>query len=262
MRKKFYIFIVLMLVASLVTSISYIIINFKKDKEQEEIFEELENIVISNNIEKNEKEQEDITKSKEDIDLKKLYELNNDFVGWIKIENTSISYPVMQTEKSRKDYYLRRNFYKEYSIMGTPYIAEYCDVKASDNLIIYGHHISNNKMFGELEKYKSKDFYKGHKIINFRTMYENADYEIIAVFKTVVDAGFNYYKFEKASSSKEFDIFIKKCKELSFYEIKETAKYGEKLITLSTCEYSNENSRLVVLAKKLQNRNEECECQK
>lgn len=64
----------------------------------------------------------------------------------------------MQTDSNRKDYYLRKNFYKEYSQLGTPYIAEYCNVQTSDNVIIYGHHITNYQVFGELEKYKEKNF--------------------------------------------------------------------------------------------------------
>ena len=241
MYRKFYIFLVVMLVASLVTSITYIIINYKKDNEQKKIFIELENIVTE--------EQEE--KIEDNINLKELYELNNDFVGWLKIENTNMSYPIMQTDTNRKDYYLRKNFYKEYSQLGTPYIAEYCDVQTSDNLIIYGHHINNYQMFGELEKYKKKEFFENHKVINFNTIYEKANYEIIAVFKTVAYTGFNYYKFYNANTEQEFNDFIQKCKELSFYNIEETAYYGDKLITLSTCEYSSQNGRLVVVAKKI-----------
>ena len=250
MYKKFYIFLIIMLVASLVTSISYIMINYKEDKKQNEVFEKLENIITESNEEKKEQK-------KETINFKKLYELNNDFVGWLKIENTNISYPVMQTENSRKNYYLRKNFYKEYSQLGTPYIAEYCNIQTSDNVIIYGHHIKNNQMFGELEKYKKKEFYKSHKIISFNTINENANYEIVAVFKTVAYKGFEYYKFVNSSSRQEFDTFIQKCKELSFYETKNTAKYGDKLITLSTCEYSNKDGRLVVVAKKIKTELEE-----
>ena len=251
MYKKFYIFLIIMLVASLVTSISYIMINYKEDKKQNEVFEELENIITES------REEEQKEQKKETINFKKLYELNNDFVGWLKIENTNISYPVMQTENSRKNYYLRKNFYKEYSQLGTPYIAEYCNIQTSDNVIIYGHHIKNNQMFGELEKYKKKEFYKSHKIISFNTINENANYEIVAVFKTVAYTGFEYYKFVNSSSRQEFDTFIQKCKELSFYETKNTAKYGDKLITLSTCEYSNKDGRLVVVAKKIKTELEE-----
>lgn len=243
MYKKLRILLIIMLVVSLITSIIYILYQYKKDNKQEVIYKELEKIVI------NEEKQED----EESIKLQSLYNTNSDFVGWLEIEDTNISYPVMQTEESRKDYYLYKNFYKEYSHMGTPYIAEFCDITKSDNLIIYGHHISSNKMFGELENYKKKKFYDNHKIIKFNTIYEKADYEIIAVFKTVAHTGFEYYKFYNANSKQEFDTFIQKCKELSFYDIEETAMYGDKLITLSTCEYSNKNGRLVVVAKKITN---------
>ena len=247
MYKGFYIFLVIMLVASFVTSITYILINYKKDSQQNQIFKQLDNIITEEQEIKKEVQQE------QNVNLQKLYKINSDFIGWLKIEDTNISYPVMQTDSSRKDYYLRKNFYKQYSYLGTPYIAEYCNVKTSNNLIIYGHHINNYQMFGELEKYKNKDFFESHKIINFNTIYENANYEIIAVFKTVAYTGFNYYKFYNSNSKQEFDTFIKKCKELSFYDIEETAYYRDKLITLSTCEYSNQNGRLVVVAKKISN---------
>ena len=245
MKKRFYIFFMIVLVAVFVTSIIYIIMNYTEDKKQNAVFEELENIVTEEQEDKN-KEQKD-----ESINLMELYEINKDFIGWLKINNTNISYPVMQTDSNRKDYYLRKNFYKEYSQLGTPYIAEYCNVQTSDNVIIYGHHITNYQIFGELEKYKKREFYNNNKIINFNTIYENADYEIIAVFKTIAYTGFKYYEFINSSSEDEFNTFIKRCKELSFYDTGKTAKYGDKLLTLSTCEYSAKNGRLVVVAKKI-----------
>ena len=245
MKKKFYIFLVIVLVAIFVTSIIYIIMNYTDDKKQNKVFEELESIITEEQEEKGEE------KKDESINFKELYELNNDFIGWLKINDTNISYPVIQTDNDRKDYYLRKNFYKEYSQLGTPYIAEYCNVQTSDNVIIYGHHITNYQMFGELEKYKNKEFYDNHKMINFNTIYGNADYEIIAVFKTVAYTGFKYYEFINSNSQNEFDTYIKRCKELSLYETGRTAKYGDKLLTLSTCEYSAKNGRLVVVAKKI-----------
>ena len=246
MKKWLFIIITMIFIISFALSMMYIIKNNLQDKEQEQIFEELEQVIIeeTNN---EQREQEEST------ELQELYNVNTDFIGWLEIENTNINYPVMQTGEDRKDYYLYKNFYKEYSQMGTPYIAEFCNVQESDNLIIYGHHINSNKMFGELEKYKKKSFYEEHKKIKFNTIYENAEYEIIAVFKTIAHTGFEYYKFYNANSEQEFNTFIKKCKELSFYNIDETAKYGDKLITLSTCEYSNKNGRLVVVAKKITN---------
>ena len=131
--------------------------NLKEDKEQEDIFQEITDIVEKNNNKKETEEKE--------INISKLYEINNDIIGWIKIDDTNINYPVMQT-KDRPNFYLRKNFYKQYSQWGTPYLAENCNIKTSDNLIIYGHHINNNKMFGELEKYNKEEFFKNHKINN------------------------------------------------------------------------------------------------
>lgn len=182
-----------------------------------------------------------------------LFRMNNDMYGWISIDGTNINYPVMYAP-DRKDYYLKKNFEKEYSAYGVPYIAEHCDpYEPSDNIIIYGHHMKNSSMFSDLMKYESEDFYHSQKTLNFDSMTEIAEYEIIAVFKTTAydDAGFKYYLFTDAETEEEFDSYINKCKTLSLYEIEASAEYGDQLITLSTCEYSRKNGRMVVVAKKM-----------
>lgn len=227
--------------------IKQVLENRNLDKEYEDIQDIVTTEISSNNTED---KKEDI---REIIDLNKLYKINNDLVGWIKIDGTKIDYPVMQNE----DYYLRRNIYKNYSYYGTPYLAKYCDIKNSDNLVIYGHHISNNAMFGELENYKKKSFYNNHKYIKFYTLEDEFTiehvYEVIATFKTVVysDNGFKYYSFNNAKNSQDFNDYVSMCKQLQFYETGKTANYGDKLITLSTCEYSRKNGRIVVVAKEV-----------
>lgn len=115
--------------------------------------------------------------------------------------------------------------------------------------------MSNGSMFAYLEKFKSKDFWSEHRMITFNTLTDKQEYEIVAVFRTVVytdsPEAFKFYRFIDAESTNEFDDFIAKCKELSFYDTGVTAEYGDKLITLSTCEYSRNNSRLVVVAKRI-----------
>ena len=108
-------------------------------------------------------------------------------------------------------------------------------------------------MFGGLENYKQEDYCKEHQIIKFYTKEEKAEYEIIAVFKTVAYTGFKYYNYCNFKSESEFIAFINKCYDLAFYDTGKKAEYGDKLITLSTCEYSNKNGRLVVVAKKITN---------
>ena len=172
--------------------------------------------------------------------------------GWISIAGTKLNYPVMQTPNN-PNFYLKHNFEKAYSDLGTPYIQENCNIAESDNLVIYGHHIKGGKMFGALNDYKSKSFYEEHKTILFDTLTEQAEYEIVAVFKTVAysSEGFRYYDFVNAENAEAFDEYIAKCKELALYDTGVSAEYGDRLITLSTCEYSAQNGRLVVVAKKV-----------
>ena len=177
---------------------------------------------------------------------------NSDMVGWIFIEETSVNYPVMQTKNS-PNYYLKRNFNREYSDLGVPYVQENCDLATSDNIIIYGHHIKGGKMFGSLDKFTSKSFYDKHKIIQFNTLTEQREYQIIAVFKTIAysASGFRYYNFVNAEDEAHFNEYVGRCKELALYDTGVTAKYGDKLLTLSTCKRFAENGRLVVVAKKI-----------
>lgn len=182
----------------------------------------------------------------------RAYGKNTDMIGWITIDDTRINYPVMQS-KDRPDYYLKHNFDKQYSAYGVPYISESCDADVSDNTIVYGHHMNNGSMFSDLCKYTSENFYKKHKTIRFDTLGGYGTYEIIAAFKTVAysSSGFVYDRFVMANEESDFNTYIQKCKELSLYNTGVNAVYGDKLLTLSTCEYSQTNGRMVVIAKKV-----------
>ena len=182
-----------------------------------------------------------------------LFWQNPDMVGWIRIDGTAIDYPVVQNPDA-PDYYLEHNFSREYSKLGTPCLQEDCDVTRSDNLIIYGHHIKGGKMFGALMSYRDKKFYEEHPIIRFDTLTRRGEYEIIAVFKTVAYRadGFRYYDFVYAEDQAAFDAYVEKCRELSLYDTGVSAEYGDRLLTLSTCEFSVKNGRLVVVAKEIE----------
>lgn len=214
----------------------FYISEYLQDKEQ---LDELESIAQT------------VEDSKQNTDNKyaELYAQNSDFMGWLRIDGTGIDYPVMQS-KDDPDFYLKHNFSKEYSRFGIPYMQANCNL-SSDNIIIYGHNIKSKSMFNELTKYKDKDFYTTHKYITLDTLDEQRTYEVIAAFKTVADLdnGFQYYDFVNANTEEEFDAFVAKCKALSFYDTGATAEYGDKLLTLSTCEYSQENGRFAVVAK-------------
>ncbi len=180
------------------------------------------------------------------------YNLNNDMVGRIWIDGTKLDYPVMQTPDN-KDYYLYRNFDKQESKWGAIYAWEKADVnKPSDNTTIFGHNMADGSMFAALNAYVDKKTWENNPWIFYDTLYEYHTYKIFAVFKTTAaeGLGFPYHRFTDAADAEEFDEFVKTCKDLAFYDTGITPVYGDKLICLSTCEYTDphNNGRLVVAA--------------
>lgn len=259
MKKKICIMLIAVFVALLGTSTYFIYDYYRQANEQSELYDSLAEVVdqAQKSDEANEPAEE-IPYNEEKTILPEYAELflqNMDMVGWIKVEDTNINYPVMHTPDN-PDFYLKHGFDKGYTDYGCPYVQENCDVQLpSDNVIIYGHHMKNGSMFADLEKFKSEDFYKEHKTISFNTLTDKCEYEIVAVFKTFVYSdspeSFKYYRFVNSETSEQFDEYIAKCKELSLYDTGVSAQYGDKLITLSTCEYSHTNGRLVVVAKRV-----------
>lgn len=182
-----------------------------------------------------------------------VFRQNPHTVGWIQIEGTQVNYPVMQTPDS-VNYYLYRDFNRDNNNHGCIYAREQCDInKPSDNITIYGHWMRDGSMFGSLQQYKKQEYYEEHPIIIFDTMTERHTYQIIAVFRTTasVGKGFTYHRFVDAANEAEFMEYVNTCKQLAMYETGYTAQYGDKLITLSTCEYSQTNGRLVIVAKRI-----------
>lgn len=181
-----------------------------------------------------------------------LHRRNPDCVAWISIEGTAIDYPVMY-RPAQKNYYLHRNFNGKRAFAGALFIAENCDPDDSDNVIIYGHNMTSGSMFAALNKYKKQSFFEDHRRIVYETLHGSETYEVMFAFTTRVYTGhdFQYYTFSKANSAEEYDAYISACRERALYDTGVTARYGDKLLTLSTCEYSHKNGRMVVVAKKI-----------
>lgn len=217
-------------------------------KETNETTEEA-NITTQENIE------ETINQQNERIlKVQKLQEENSDIVGWLEIEGTSINYPVLQGTDN--EYYMTHNYKKQKSKNGSIFLTKDYDWSIpSSNLLIYGHNLNNGTMFQELLKYVKEEFYKEHPIIRFTTNKEDAEYEIISVFKSRVyykteKNVFRYYFFVNANSEAEYNEFVQNAKKASLYDIDKTAKFGDQLITLSTCSYHVEDGRFAVVGRK------------
>lgn len=188
-----------------------------------------------------------------------LYKKNPDFFGWLKIEGTKIDYPVMYTPQD-SEYYLHRDFYGDYSESGMLFIDGECPADGNYYLI-YGHHMNNGSMFGELPKYKDKEFYEEHKTLYFDTRYEIRDYEVVAAFYTKVynvddeEGRFCYYHYKDLRSESVFNEYVANIKANAVYETGVTPTFGDELITLSTCNYHTAEGRFVVVARRIKDIN-------
>jgi sortase B len=190
----------------------------------------------------------------------KLYDLNMDFAGWLKVNDTEIDYPVVQT-LSDPEYYLERNFAGEHSASGTLFLSEISDFwRPSDLLIIYGHHMKNGSMFGNLKKYLKKDYLDTHRALRFDTLDARHEYEVIAIIRTSVSlvatangttSEFPYYEYSSFGDEAAFNKFMAYVKKFDAYDSGYTAQYGDRLILLSTCEYTRKDGRLLLLAKEV-----------
>ncbi len=186
-------------------------------------------------------------------ELAELYALNSDLVGWLTIPGTNVDYPVVQ-RKDSVDYYLHRDFYGNKDSHGCLYIREQCDVdKPSDNVTLYGHRMKDQTMLAQLANYESKAFWQENQYLYFDTLQSRHTYQIIYVFTTTASEGkgFSYHLLVDAADAEEFNGFLVNCARNSLYDTGLSATYGDKLLTLSTCEYTQENGRLVVVAKRI-----------
>lgn len=187
-------------------------------------------------------------------EYKNLYNSNKRLIGWLKIDDTKIDYPVMQT--TNNEYFLNHNFNQQSDRNGALFLDKDCDVlEPSTNLIIYGHHMKSGNMFGTLDKYSSEEFYKEHPVIQFDSIYEKGTYEVMYVFRSRIyseeDVVFKYYQFIDAGSEQEFNSNMQEMASMSLYDTGVTASYGDRLLTLSTCDYYVDDGRFVVVAKRV-----------
>ncbi|MCL2492947.1 MAG: class B sortase [Clostridiales bacterium] len=184
----------------------------------------------------------------------KLKSENPDFAAWLTVPGTNIDYPVMQTLKNQ-NYYIDKDFQKKYSMNGSIFLSELSDVAAtppSDVVTVYGHHMKTGAMFGHLEDLtKPENFMKATTVI-LDTLQGRYVYRIYGLYRTPVDTGlpteFKYWNVSNFPDEQTFDTYMAQTK--AKLEIKNDAAapvFGDKLILLSTCEYTQKNGRLVLV---------------
>lgn len=222
----------------------YFFYNYKDKKDNQNILNETDNNVI-----------DEQPKTERMIQLEELQKENEEIIGWLEIEGTNINYPILQSKDN--EFYLTHNYKKEYSPSGSLFLDKDFDlINGSSNYLIYGHRNKQGLMFEDLLKYSKEDFYKEHTKIKFTTLEEDSTYEILSIFYSRVyyekeKDVFRYYYFISAENEEQYNEYINQCKKVSIYDTNVNANFGEQLLTLSTCEYSQEDGRFVVVGKKI-----------
>lgn len=172
---------------------------------------------------------------------------NQDIVGWIKIADTNIDYPVLQGEDN--DFYLKHNPQKEYSFRGSIFMDYRNNDTAKDqNTILYGHYVNDKSMFYDLKYYKEKSFYTkdGHDTIEFNTYKRPMRWQIFSV--TIRD-GVDEYDIVDFENDEEYQSYLDEIVSKSIYDTGVNVTTDDRILTLSTCSYEFDNARLVIHAK-------------
>lgn len=184
-------------------------------------------------------------------DIQALQEENPECVAWISIEGTDIDYPVMWSPDD-PDYYLDHSFEKTSNRHGVPFLDSRCNIDTADNLIIYGHHFTDGTMFSTLHKYESYSFCEDHPLIILETSEGVSQYRIAAVLRvsgTVYPTRWSIFN-SLYMDEVQFDEMAQEIEAQTLYSTGVSPVYGDHLLTLATCEYTQKNGRLAVVAVK------------
>ncbi|MDE5946709.1 MAG: class B sortase [Oscillospiraceae bacterium] len=195
-----------------------------------------------------------------------LYNMNNDVVGVINIPDTDVFYPVV---KGRDNFeYLNKTVTGEEARAGSIFI-DYRNIfdevkngvmqKNSDNIVIYGHEMATGKMFGSLKMYKENSYYyEQHPIIEFNSNYFCYKYKIFSIMiidaEDKTDTRYEYWNALDFKDEKEFYDFVNEAKRRTIRLNDVDVKYGDPIITLSTCNEifgKEREGRLVVMARRV-----------
>lgn len=178
------------------------------------------------------------------IDIKGLQKENPDIKGYLKIPQTEIAYPVMRSKEP--DWYIDRDFYGNKSVCGSIYMHN-ASYKGGTNLVLYGHNMRSGQMFGTLEAYLDESFLQQNKEIHFITEEGIQVYEVCMVFSASANNQ-ELLKCLVSYTEEEMQSLLALIKQQGGRKYAPVS-WGDSLITLATCEYSQKNGRFFVIGK-------------
>ena len=243
-KKIILILLALICAAVLVYSLYQGLIIYIPQKQEQHRFSELQQVVEQDNKEQNTgsesvTEVENSSMTAKDDESRSNYSgievINNDFAGWLRISDTIIDYPVVKPPETDPEYYLHRDFDKNYSFSGTPFIGAGAD-ENSDAFVIFAHKMNNGSMFGTLDNYADAEWAKQHADIEFDTDDEHRVYRVFAAVRTDVggENDFKYYEKTGKLSDNEYNALVKELSGISVIDIGENPGGN---ITLEGCAF-------------------------
>lgn len=241
---------VILLSATLAVSVYQVVKDLSQQKKEEDDFAELQELcqITEQPTPETTAEPDVTTEAEPDAavkhDVTMLRKRNTDCIAWISIPDTEISYPVMHTP-SEPQRYLRLNFDRKYSVSGVPFMDYRC-TDESANFVVYGHHMKNGTMFADLRFYTDKTFANKHPDILWETETDSHVFSVYAA--ATVNKTDSWYGFIDVDTENDFIRQIDSLKSKSLYTTENEPRFGEKLLTLSTCYGSSKDGRLIVVA--------------
>lgn len=212
-------------------------------------------IALKAQIETTKKESEKITPEPTDAPLnEKFSQIRNekpDFFGWISIDGTTIDYPVMDASQD-EEFYLTHNYEGEKNPHGTPFTSGSRTLPDVGNVVVHGHNMRDGTMFASLHKFEDPAFCEAGHTITFDTIYEDGQWEVVSVFKISVEETeeFPYYLFTEINSAQAASDYLARCNHYALWHKEIQCADSTRFLTLSTCDKTYADGRLVVVAVK------------
>jgi len=239
-KEMFFNILIILFIIILIISISYIVMWFMDNKENEEISDKVSEAIIESSENKDEEKEYK-------VDFEKLKEINNQIVAYLKVNGTQVEYAVVQAEDN--SYYLRRSLDKKYNVGGSIFMDYKNKLDGTDkNIVIYGHNLKDNSMFGTLKNILKEEWYNNEEnyTINLVTEKEEQKYKVFSVYKIKNE---DYY-IDTEFKGNEFKKFVKTLKDRSIKNFEIDVDEKDKILTLSTCA-DNDAYRIVLHAKQI-----------
>lgn len=206
-----------------------------------------------------------------DRSYENLIKRNDDVVGWLRINNTQVNYPLLidpgditpgmgygNEYIEYNEYYLHHNIDRQYLFEGNIYMDCRNNFGAveglqSENIVIYGHNMLNGSQFGNLRLYKDTSYYWSNPFVYLDSIYKSYEYVIVSFCITSgnADTDFRYWDMEELDTQEDFDYYVNRIKRDQLLDTGVDIRYGDKLLTLSTCHADEDNTRFIILARRL-----------